>query len=99
MKAWSVPIAIAIAVLAVAGFLSATARTADPPKPAQWEYRVLGGYDLGRLGGAKELGGAGYEDVEKGLTKLGADGWELVAVRNRGPAISENDYYLKRLKK
>jgi hypothetical protein len=99
MKAWLIPVGVVAVVLAGACCLSTSAQPADPPKTVQWENRVLDGYRLGQLGGAKELDSGGYEDIEKGLNKLGAEGWELVAVRSRGPAISENDYYLKRPKK
>ena len=96
MRRWMIPVGCVVMVAAGVLAVHEPARTADPPKPAAWEYKVVGQYDLGVIGGGK--GGVGTTaDIEKGLNKLGADGWELVTVLP-APALAHPTYYLKRAK-
>jgi hypothetical protein len=101
------PMTWAVALLvAGTGLLSAAGPTpperarpaAPPPATAaaaspRWEYRVLTGQQVLELG---------KKDVTAGLNRLGAEGWELAAVRaaapfgRRGGGDEAAEYYFKR---
>lgn len=94
-------VGLAVGFLGTAVLLRPTTAAPDPKKSAaQWEYKVLWRSDLTVLGNP-EIDRYGRnvntaEHYEAGLKKLGADGWELVAVSST-QAGSEN-FYLKRPK-
>jgi hypothetical protein len=91
-----------LAAALVAGCLGGLGLKSGPPAAAQeaakrpqWEYRVVYHSDLMAVG---------ESTAGKNLTKLGADGWELVAVSggladgSRGGVTNQTAYFFKRPK-
>jgi hypothetical protein len=97
MKRWLFPVGTAVVVTIGVLLVNDRARTAEPAKPVQWEYRVLFSTDLAKMGGLKDGESATQLHVERGLDKLGADGWELVDASGSGP-LATRFHYLKRPK-
>jgi len=95
MKSWLIPLAVVLLVLTCVVMVGDRARTADPVKPPQWEYKVMYYTDVAKVGGRKDNEASDERYIEKGLNKLGEDGWELVAVS--GPNSGDR-LYLKRAK-
>jgi hypothetical protein len=95
MSRWLIPVGVVVVLLVSGLAFSSVARTADPLKPAQWEYKAMHYSDLVALGGSKDASTAPIRFAELGLNKLGEDGWELVEVTG---GISDRSYYLKRPK-
>jgi hypothetical protein len=60
---------------------------AKPAFPIQWEYRVLTREQVLELG---------KKDMAAGLNKLGAEGWELVAIEPANVAAKPAELYFKR---
>ena len=98
-----------IAVVALAtfalSFLSPGVRAQDASDKAnlfektQWEYRALRIDDRQRSGGREADLRARRSSSQDALNQLGAEGWELVAVRNDPAANSNTVFYFKRLKR
>ena len=92
---------IVAAVVIAAGLLGLGLRNGpsvvadEPAKRTQWEYRVYYHTDLMAVGA---------DTVNGNLTKLGADGWELVIVSggltdgSRGGVTPQTVYFFKRPK-
>ena len=69
------------------------------PKVQQWEYRALRLADT-RTSGGRDRGLRGRKSSSQdALNTLGADGWELVAVREGAPSVDEPVFYFKRPKR
>jgi hypothetical protein len=91
----------ALAAIVIAGLLLArdAAWTAEPARHVRWDYKVVKYDDVGVLGGFAKTDrkfSPDDVDVEKGLNKLGEDGWELTGmVHSAGFA---RVFYLKRPK-
>lgn len=98
MKSWLIPLVVVSVVVTCVLLIGDRARTADPVKPPQWEYRVMHYTDVAKVGGRKDNEASDEQYVEKGLNKLGQDGWELVAVTSSGPGAGNGHLYLKRAK-
>jgi len=65
----------------------------------QWEYKVVYEKEIAELGSPHD-GDVGFESEQRGLDKMGSEGWELVAICDLSPG-SQRDarwYYLKRPK-
>ena len=96
MRTTSLVAVVVVTAVACAGaFLLASRSTAAPPAGVRaWEYKVIYGVEIARMGGQPaEKGG---HQVTPGLNSLGADGWELVVVENAQNEAAK--YYFKRPK-
>ena len=105
MKLYILPSAAVIATSAAILFSSTSsdlsaqeAAAAEAPKGQQWEYRALRIPDNRPTGGRQSDIRARKSGSEEVLNQLGAEGWELVAVRATG-ANTDPVFYFKRPKK
>lgn len=71
---------VVLVSLLVGSGLSAQTRTL-PKRTVVWQYKVLDVFKV------QERGGKSY-GIEAGLNKLGAEGWELVAIQSGVPKPS-----------
>jgi hypothetical protein len=106
MKTIILPVAViaAIAAAFVLSALSPELRAQDAKaKPTvsglQWDYRALRIDDRQRSGGRESDIPARRSASQETLNQLGADGWELVAVRTDPTANNNTVFYFKRPKR
>jgi hypothetical protein len=102
ISALSVVFAVVITGAAARSLQNRSSAEEAPPQGAEvWEYLVVSGGNVNLTPSdgtmRKEPGAFGRESfpLEKNLDKLGAKGWELVAVTG---AAGDPTYYLKRKK-
>ena len=94
---------IAAAVVLTTMMTTSGVNAQDAPRPAaaragqQWEYRALRIQDRRPASGRERELGARRSGSEATLNQLGAEGWELVAVRDEGNN-SDPVFYFKRRK-
>ena len=95
---FSIALAVSVSILTLApGGLRADGKTDGSKSFQKWEYRVLRIRDNRKAGGRDSELRARISASQDTLNTLGADGWELVAVRNDG--TSEPVFYCKRAKR
>lgn len=94
MKNFSLLLLPVIALVVLLNSPSNTTLNAQDSKRTAWEYKVIHHDDRPQSGtsGTRARSGASEEK----LNKLGAEGWELVGVRNG--TGSEAVFYFKRMK-
>jgi hypothetical protein len=88
---YALPIALTVVVGTLVAFLArGMLEGQEPPAPAKpvvvWEYKIMDQSDLGRAGVPDlklEPGGVNLDALQKGLDKVGTEGWELAGINGQ----------------
>jgi hypothetical protein len=100
MKCFAAMILLMAAALALSPIVAGGG--ADPVGPVTWEYKVVGYAEVLERGVGQPIPGKlespeSYKAMSESLTKLGREGWEMVAVESPRTG-SMQTYYFKRRK-